>query len=188
MNIWFISAFLLLFVLDEANVNRINILIFPVIYYIIKGLEILVGYKNKMVDIMLISIYIVNFTIFTNAYVKSDEKQYEVFANGISEVIEYVENLAVDRIYFQYAFKEPYIYVLYYTKYNPYEFVDTIEYFPENKEFDRVKSFGKYEFYLPEKFDESNCVYVISKDNDFQLDYGKFHVKEFEKYLVLEKR
>ena len=41
INIWFISAFLLLFVFKESNINRINILIFPLIYYIIKGLDVI---------------------------------------------------------------------------------------------------------------------------------------------------
>lgn len=188
INIWFVSAFLLLLVLDDANINRINIIIFPVIYYIINGLEILVQYDNKIVNMTLITLYIINFVIFANAYIKIEESQSEVFINNMSEVIEYVDALDVDKVYFQYDIKEPYIYVLYYTKYNPHKFINTVQYFPENKEFDRVKSFGKYNFYLPDDFGEKNCAYVINKDNDLQLDYEEFHVKEFEKYLVLEKR
>ena len=111
-----------------------------------------------------------------------------MFANNISEVIEYVDSLNVEKIYFQYAFKEPYIYVLYYTKYNPHEFIDTVQYFPENREFDRVKSFGKYNFYLPDNFEEKDCVYVISKDNEFNINYDNFEVKEFKRFVLLKRR
>ena len=183
INIWFVSAFLLLLVLDDAN---INIIIFPLIFYIINGLAILV--QNKIICTVIISLYIINFVIFVNAYINIEESQSEVFINNVGEVIEYVDSLDVDKIYFQYAFKEPYIYVLYYTKNNPHEFIDTVQYFPENQEFDRVKSFGKYYFYLPNDFEENDCAYVISKNKDLQLDYEKFQIKEFEKYLVLEKR
>ena len=168
------------------NIILFNIIIFPLIFYIINGLAILV--QNKIICTVIISLYIINFVIFVNAYINIEESQSEVFINNVGEVIEYVDSLDVDKIYFQYAFKEPYIYVLYYTKNNPHEFIDTVQYFPENQEFDRVKSFGKYYFYLPNDFEENDCAYVISKNKDLQLDYEKFQIKEFEKYLVLEKR
>ena len=188
INIWFISALLLLFVFKEANINRINILIFPLVYYIVEGLYFVFVHDKKVVSIIVIILYSVQFIMFLNAYVNMDINEYWTFTDNVSEVIEYTENLDVDKIYFQYAFKEPYIYVLFYGKYNPNEFIDTVQYFNKNGTFENVKAFGKYYFYLPEKFDEKNCAYVILKGNDFDIDYEKFDVEEFNKYLVLRVR
>lgn len=188
INIWFISAFLLLFVFKEANINRINILIFPLIYYIVKGIYLIIDMKKIYLNIAILLIYLVNFLIFVHYYINMDIKDYWTFTNNVQEVIEYVENQDADKIYFEYAFKEPYIYVLYYGKYNTHDFVDTVDYFNEKGVFENVKSFGKYYFYLPEEFNEEKCLYVLKKNDDLQLNYSKFNIKEFKEYLVLEVR
>lgn len=189
-NIWFVSAFLLLFVFKEANINRINILIFPLIYYIVIGLNLLIEKNNKIFNVAIIVVYILLFFQFMFAYGKQNQNEYWTFADNIKDVIEYVDMQAVDNIYFEYAFKEPYIYVLFYTKYNTRDFVNSVQHFDENNlgKFENVKSFGKYKFYLPEKFDEENSIYVISKNSNIEIDYKKFDVKEFEKFNVLSKK
>ena len=188
INIWFISAFLLLFVFKQANINRINILIFPLVYYIVNGLFIITQLNSQKIKVVIFIVYFINFILFLSYYLNISETEYSNFANNISDVINYVDSIEdVEKIYFQYAFKEPYIYVLYYTKCNPHEYIDTLKCFPNSGEFEKVESFGKYNFYLPDNFDEKNCVYVITKDNDLQLDYGDFEIKEFEKYLVLKR-
>lgn len=187
-NIWFLSAFLLLFVFKEANINRINILIFPLIYYIVKGLYVFIDINNIVINISLSIVYVICFFMFSVAYINMDINDYWTFTDNVQEVIEYVENQDVGKVYFEYAFKEPYIYVLYYGKYNTHEFVNTVDYFNEKGAFENIKSFGKYYFYLPDKFDEDNCLYVIKKNNDLQLDYSKYNIQEIEDFLVLKVR
>ena len=185
MNIWFISSFLLLFVFIYANINRINILIFPLIFYIVKGLEFIVHLDKKIINNLLIILYIVLFIMFCTDYIKLNVRGYIRFTDNIQEVIEYVESQDVEKIYFEYAIKEPYIYVLYYGQYNPHEYVDTVQYFKPKGAFENIKAFGSYYFYVPEELNEANCLYVIKKNNELEIDYDKFDVKEFEKYLVL---
>lgn len=184
--IWFISSFLLFFVLNDVNINRINIFIFPMIYFTIEGIYCVIE-NSKPVSIVIFTLYAVLFTAFEIKYFSLEENG-RVFVNDIKEVIEYVDSLAAEDIYFEYAFKEPYIYVLYYTKYNPNEFVKTIEYFDNNNigRFDNIKGFGKYNFYIPEQMENTKqVVYVINKNTNYNIDYSKFKVKEFDKYFVL---
>lgn len=182
--IWFISAFLLLFILSLPNINRINILIIPLIYYTILGIDYCAE-KSKNLFIVISIIYILLFISFEITYFSMENNGY-VFASDIQDVIEYVDNLEVDEIYFEYAFKEPYIFVLYYTEYNTNDFVNTVEYFDENKlgRFDNIKAFGRYNFYVPEKLEKNkDVVYVMKKDK--KIDYTGYTVKKFEKYIVI---
>lgn len=184
--IWFISAFLLLFVLSDANINRINILILPLVYYVVLGIY-LVTEKSIYTLIGVAIIYIPLFIGFEIKYFSTENNGY-VFVKDAETVIEYVNSLDVDEIYFEYAFKEPYIYVLYYTEYNTEDFVKTVRYFDEEKlgRFDNIKGFGKYNFYLPEKTGKNKPVaYVIKKDKE--IDYSGYTIKEFKEYVVLEK-
>lgn len=188
INIWFISAFLLALVFYEPNINRLNILIFPMIYYAIKGLYLVVNIQNIILNVLLILVYFVNFVCFEIAYVNSKEEEYWTFTNNVQDVIEYVDSLDVEKMYFQYAIKEPYIYVLFYSKYNTKDYIDTVQKKNENGSFENINAFGKYNFYLPETFENDNCVYVVSKDNNFEIDYDNFEIREFEKFLVLENK
>lgn len=188
INLWFGTAFLLLFALKEANINRINVLIFPLIYYIVIGLHVVLLKKNNILLGAICLIYVASFAGFLVAYCHVDPENYWTFTDDVEDVIQYVDSLEKE-IYFEYAFKEPYIYVLYYAQYDTKKFVDTVEYFDENHlgNFENVKAFGKYHFYLPENWEGENVAYVVRKENELDIDTSEFTVKEFEKYLVLEK-
>lgn len=184
--IWFVSSFLLFFVLNDVNINRINIFIFPMIYFTLEGIYCVVE-NNKKTLILIAVIYVFSFIGFEVKYVFTKSNKY-VFVDNIQEVIEYVNDLDAKNIYFEYSFKEPYIYVLYYTQYNAHEFKNTVVYFNEDNigSFDNVKGFGKYKFYIPEEIENTkDNVYVIHKNNNENLDYSKFEVKEFKDYIVL---
>lgn len=186
INIWFISAFLLLFVFKETNINRINILIFPVIYYAIKGIYYCSEINKKYINYIIIAIYLIHFIMFEIFYFKLEQKSY-TSVEDVKDVIQYVDNLEVEKVYFEYAFKEPYIYVLYYTQYNTYDFISTVEYFRKDGIFDNVKKFGKYRFYLPEETNEENVCYVVKNDTKLNFENKEFKVTKFKDYLVLEK-
>lgn len=188
INIWFVAAFILLFVFKSANINRINILIFPIIYYIIVGIEHVIN-TDIVLKFVILTLYLIMFVLFIGAYIKPENNNSYVFTDDVREVITYVSELQVQDIYIENAFKEPYIYVLYYTQYNTHDFVNTVKYFDYNNlgKFDNVKSFGKYKFYLPENLQsDEDIVYVLRKNNEVPIDYENFKVTEFEKYIVLE--
>ena len=183
---WFISSFLLFFVLNYVNINRINIFIFPMIYFTIEGIYCVIE-NSKPALIVIASVYAVLFVVFEIKYFSLEENG-RVFVNDIKEVIGYVDNLEAEEIYFEYDFKEPYIYVLYYTEYNPNEFNSTKKYFDNEYigSFDNIKGFGKYNFYIPESLDDTKkTVYIINKNNLDNLDYSNFQIKEFNKHIVL---
>ena len=184
INIWFIASLLLLFVI-EPNINRINIIMIPIIYYTIVGIfEVC---NNNTITILIIIVYLISFILFTREYINTDFDKYMVFVDGVEDTIEYLDSVEAKTIYIQYSYKEPYIYYLFYNKVNPHDYIDTVKYFRENGSFDNVKAFGKYRYYLPESIEPvESTAYVLRKDNGLDINYSKWKVTEFKKFIVLE--
>ncbi len=185
-NLWFISAFLLLFII-EPNINRINIIHIPLIYFTIIGIVKAIE-KIKLLQSFLLIAYISLFVSFQITYYTNDWSEYYTFVNGVENVIEYIDTLDVDKIYFEYAFKEPYIYVCFYNQISPYELKDTIKYKDEEGIFDNVESFGKYYFYIPDEIDlEENAAYVLKKESVSEINLDLFDVIYIDDFVVLLK-
>ena len=118
--------------------------------------------------------------MFVNSYFNASP----YFETDLKEAIEYVDTLDVDKVYITENITQPYIYTLFYTKYNPKDYVETVEYFYKDINFEVIKSFGKYNFYLPENLNE-NAAYVVLKDSS-NINAEDFEITEFERFVVLE--
>lgn len=186
INIWFISAFLLIFVC-EPNINRINIIFIPIIYYTIIGIYEIIKNIPKL-SIILLIFYLIAFALFIYNYKNTDFCQYPMFVDKIESTIKYVDNLDADTVYMQYLYKEPYIYNLFYTKENPHTFHSTVQYKIGDKAgFENVKAYGKYRFYLPKDIKpEKGVVYVISIKNASNIDYSKWNATYIDNFIILE--
>ncbi len=187
INLWFLVSVALLFVCDP-NINRINIIIIPYIIYTIFGIYSTLEYDQTLKTTLLL-FYFLTFLGFTNQYTKIDFNKNYVFEAGIGEMLNYVETLNADNIYLSTNIKEPYIYVLFYEKTNPNEFINTVKYYKNNKNsFDIVKEFGKYKFRIPNNFDNtSNNVYVLKKQENIQVDENIWNKYYTDKFVIIYK-
>lgn len=183
---WTISAFLMLFVCNP-NINRCNILMIPIIYYTIIGIcEVIKEVKYVKVAILLL--YITSFIGLGVTYFNTDWNEYYTFESGIRDVVEYVEKLEkVEKIYFPYNIKEPYIYVLFYSKTNPHIYVDTVKKKNEKGTFENIKSFGKYEFYEGQINikEDYKSIYIIPNKEQIEFDERNYDIIKLEKYVVI---
>ena len=185
-NIWFIAAFLLLFVC-EPNTNRCNCFILPLVYYTVIGIKALIEDMPRMKNIIII-MYIISFIAFNYNYFYLGSKNTAYFETDIDEMVEYVDNLDVDKVYIDKSFTEPYIYVLLYSKYNTKDFDSTVEYFTKGQNFDQVKSFGKYNFYIPENIEDEKAVYVVQNSKKLDIDYSKYKVTTLKRFTIIEEK
>lgn len=186
-NLWFLAAFLLLFVV-EPNINRINIIIFPMIYYTILGITKTLE-KIQLSKIAFPIFYISLFISFQITYYITDWNNYRTFQGDVENVIKYVDTLAVDKIYFEYSFKEPYIYICFYNQINPKEFADTVTYQNGEKTFDSVESFGRYYFYIPENINsQEDAAYVMKKDDEIDVEQDLWDKVYIDDFVVLTKK
>lgn len=182
-NIWFIVALILTFICDP-NINRLNIIMIPIIYYTIVGIYIVTNNKKKASAIIL-SLYIISFGLFMQKYFFQDYNEYGTFEGGLEEVIKYVDQIENKEIYITKDIQSNYIHVLFYTQYNTQNFVKTVKYEDEHAEFKDVLSFGKYHIEDIKEMNQGN-IYVIKKENKNNYDLENYRVKEFEKYIVIE--
>ena len=196
MGIWFIVSILLTFVC-EPNINRLNIIFFPIIFYTVIGIEE-VAKQGKMFTIVIAIIYIISFAGFLNTYFREDANTYATFEANLEEPIKYLKTLDEknEKIYITNTIKEPYIYVLFYSEYNTNDFVNTVEYYNLGDAFRQVKKFGNYNFVEINELENEN-VYLVKNDQYENLKmnpqkYGiqnledEFDIKEFVGYTVLQ--
>lgn len=180
-NFWFIAAFLLLFVC-EPNVNRLNIMLFPFIYDTIVGIYCVMN-RVKYVSVIIAILYTCFFYRFFYHYLAFYQKQLPSFETSLKEVVSYISQKEIDKVYVTDSINQPYIYFLFYTKQDPREFKQSMIYEPNGE---KVKSYGKYVFSLPEEIKpERKTIYVVPKMQG-EIEKKDFDVTEIGKYLVLE--
>ena len=182
MNIWMLAA-IVLSAFCDANINRINIIMIPCIYYIVVGIYEFLN-KYKVATLCLGTIYIVLFAEFMYVYTSKDYNEYYTFTSGVEGVVDYCNSLDEDTVYCQYSFKEPFIYFMFYGETDVHEYLDTVQYYEESRTFDNIKSFGKYKFYLPSEIKE-NSVIIVQKDTEKYYDEvckNKVTINQFDIY------
>lgn len=186
-NIWLIVSIILTFICDP-NINRLNIIMIPIIYYTIVGIYIIVTNIKKSATIITI-LYLVSFGLFIQKYITQDCDQYDTFEGDLQEVIEYVDKIENKEIYITDKIQESYIYVLFYTKYDTRKFVETVDYEDIYVEFKNVKSFGKYHFDNIENLEiNDKNVYVIKKEDKENYNLDNYKITELKKYIIIENR
>jgi hypothetical protein len=135
---------------------------------------------------MLTTAYVLAFAAFGYLYINTNFSNFAVFEDNLKEVIEYVDSKEADNIYIDNTFKEPYMYMLFYTKENPKAFHETVEFYRGDKmDFGNVKGYKNIHFYLPDSMEENN-IYVIDKRRSIDIDESKYKTKEFERFIVIE--
>lgn len=186
-NVWFIVCIILTFIC-EPNINRLNIIMIPIVYYTVIGIYLFITYfskkeNQKKIAAGLIIIYMFSFMAFMIKYSQEECDTYGTFSADLEEVMDYVGNIENKQVYFTNNMN--YIYVLFYTKYDVRDYVETVEYENKYVEFRKVNSFGEYHFTNFEEFEDEN-VYVINKKDKDKYNLENHKVTEFKRYLVIE--
>lgn len=164
----------------ELNINKINAIYIPMIYFAAKFLnEIL--HNTKYLWILVVALYFLNFGLFMNYYFTEFAKtDLLYFEQDIMDAAKKAEVLGEKEIYVENCLNQTYIYTLVATPISPYEFNENLEI--QNG---IVTNYGKYKFWIPQEIDE-NAVYVIKNDEQ-KIDelinsgfvfekYGEFNV------------
>lgn len=188
-NIWFIVCMILTFICPP-NINRLNIIMIPIICYTIIGIYIFLEYivkenNRKKITLALTILYMGFFSLFLIQYSCQDYNKYSTFESGLESVIKYADNIQNKDIYITNKIKMPYIYTLFYTGYDTREFVDTVKYKRTDVQFRKVESYGRYHFEDIEELND-NCVYILKIEDKRLFDLSTYKVKTYEHYLVIE--
>ena len=131
----------------DVNVNRVNFLFLPLVWCQAEGL-LLLARRFFPALVPCLAALAVGAVLMGNWYVtEGAEKLAPAFHAGLTEAIDYAESLEPDRVWISGKVNMPYIYVLFETKADTREFLDTVRYRNPRGAFRQVASFGKYRFY-----------------------------------------
>ena len=170
----FISGIIPLALVDKVNVNKANILLFPVVYFVAVGIiNIFNDRKNLIMSVMFTYLFMT--AIFLNYYSIHTFDRFNsiLFVNqDFLQTLDYIENREEENVYFDFKNYKRYVMKEYiYMKYG----------LSEDKYNDSIN--GKYyKDGMPEKLDDTSIVvsdYLI-EERDFKK-IGSYYITTYDK-------
>lgn len=195
--IWLITAVISGIVINNVNVNRINIIFYPIIilcgigiYYLIK--------RVKLLSVVIILIYAIAFAGFNSSYFGGHSKIIgQAFYDGFGEAMEYVKDMDYDVIYItnwtqtknSAKVSEPL--ALFHHQVDALYFQGKADMYDKNgKKLLPYKERYRYVQISSLNIDENeNAVYIVHNNETKKFDKDKFEIKNFAYYnAVISKR
>ncbi|MBR0038836.1 MAG: hypothetical protein IJP71_02390 [Lachnospiraceae bacterium] len=198
---WLISSIVIVCMIKDVNINHLNYMIIPLIYFVLKGFEIF--FCKKTLTVVSFIVLLVGFGFFAYKYVNLNILKenniliknintidYDCFNDELEEPILYADTLDASEIHMFGVSAEPYIYVLYYTKADPKLYIETKELINEEEAYNNVKVFDKWVFEWEMSSDmieeDANIAYILPRELGQYFDNSDFNIKYFKKYVVLQ--
>lgn len=187
----FIVTLLVSFLIQDLNVNKINAIYIPFVYFIATFIKYLYDRRYNIMLFIIIIFYSINYIQFVNYYFEDYTINSSLFVdNDYFYALKFAEKIFDNGIYSNICIDtdkgQDYIYTLLYDSISPYAFnkgliLGKIDYGYT------VLNYGKYVF----EFNKINndYIYFINKDNDIVnnlIDNG-FDCVKFKNYYVLYK-
>ena len=184
MNAWGVMAFLTMGIV-EPNINRINIVWIPLVYYVAVGIMACVR-QSKLIFKTVAVVYLAAFLMFSNKYFTTYQEDIgNYFFESFGDALEAAEEKNTDVVYITNEINAPYMLTLFYKQISPQEYRDTVTFSSQYTAFEQILSFGKYVFYIPENLDQPNAAYIVSNYYAESLDRNMYDVTEFNHYSVV---
>lgn len=184
--VWGVTAVLLALITD-ININRINIIFFPLLFLALAGL-MWVQERLRSAFAIAAAGFAVFFSLFcANYFTEYPKNAGPAFFESFGDAIKYASDITEGDIYVTNEVNMPYIYVLFYEKINPREFLSTVSYMNPGDPFQYVSSFGRYRFESPASEQGVDTAYVVAKGGTLPFDTGGYEKKSFKYYDVYSK-
>ena len=189
-----VLANIILSIVIVPDTNRMVLIYVPFIYFFIKGMEFVITKSGKLF-VCLIALLLLGAMSFAKDYF-GDYNVYatSIFMPGYGDAIKRAYELTGDdnMIYSTYdGLSSPFMLALYYTEYDPYKFVSTVEYRNEQDEFRVADAFGNFDFRLPDDITDAsyyNYVFVLSSNDLYMIgDDSSYTIEDYEGYHVVYK-
>jgi len=170
------------------NANHWNVLWFPIIYFVARGVVLCVE-KIKWAKVSTISLICLLTVIFTIKYFYSFGESNPVnnwFSKGIEDKILFTQQKGFDRIY--YSNTVFHVVPLFYSPVSPYDFDRTKEVLNEDMALEQMKKYSNNYFHLPEEISPTpKTAYIISNHDlgKYIIEYDKFNIEKGDFYTLL---
>jgi 4-amino-4-deoxy-L-arabinose transferase-like glycosyltransferase len=169
-------------------VNRINILFLPLIYLVARGLSYLRA-QSRLLASAAVVLMLAWFGLFCSAYFHGYTGLIGTAMNeSLDEAIHYAAQHAApgETVYVTDRAHFPYVYVLFYQRSDPREFLNSVVYSDPDASFRHAVSFGRYRF--SEDVDmplEGGGAYVVDNRESGRFPSQRFEVHSFKYYSAV---
>ena len=178
-----IGSTLIMFFVTKS-IHRINIIWYALIIIIVIG--ILNFIKEKIYLYLIMFIYLINFSLFTNNYYnKYNSRLNSLNSNGYYECLNYIKNnkIKYNKLYISDTINLPYITYLYVFEVNANYYLKNRKIKKINEEFQEITQIGNVHFKEPKKKKKGN-IYIITK---YRTNYlNNINKKCFDNYCVVK--
>lgn len=186
VNFWFLSGVALMFIVDP-NINRLNILMIPWIYYTAVGTAEFTGRFRRGLPIAALLFTAAFFTFVGFYFTHYAQKLKPYFFDGLGTAITQTAESDASRIYISSKVNMPYIFVLFYMQIDPFTYQETAEISNPHAAFEKVSSMGRYIFSIPESPNPAeDAVYILSCDELAGFDSANFHLTPCGTFYIAE--
>jgi hypothetical protein len=169
---------------EEVNINRINIVFLPLIFFTAVGIRALAA--SRVLLAASVVFYCFAFASFTHKYFASSYRAqastafYPSFGNAIDKAA----NATPGPLCITGRVNQPYVFVLFYRKTNPHVFLQTVQYENPGAPFQNVASFDRYTFGLDRCDPAITEGYVADEDEENLIDHARFSTEHIGRYVV----
>lgn len=185
---WLSAALVLsLLALEEINVNRINSLFIPLIFFAAVAVRELVVSRGALVGVS--AFFVLLLAQFAHSYFGwYRTAAAPAFNAGFGDAIDTVARSTSGPVCITAQVNEPYIYVLFYRKLDPHAFIGSVRYVNPGAEFQQVASFGRYTFGLRRCDRNVAQGYVLGPGEEGLVDRKRFTLERLGRYAVALRR
>ena len=181
---WLVTA-VFAAILMRININRINIIYLPLLYFIARGI-IFIGKRWFLLAGMVILLYIAWFGLFTYTYFKTYPPLVaSAFNQSLGDAIQDASSRTDGVIYISNELHLPYAYVLFYEQPSPYEFINSAVYPNPEENFREVTSFDRYRFINPTEMNDKIGVYVVQNRETGYFRSDKYSINKYQFFSVI---
>ncbi len=176
--------------LISVNINRVNMIHVPIIYFISTGIWKTVDLFEKkgkgFTLLVIVTAYLFSFVFFIREYVTEYNSSFaKTFGEGLKDAIEFAQKEDFEQIHIMDA---AYPNVLLYLEYDPNVFLSTVEWVDPYDSFREPMRIGMlyFEEYQNEEVQENAC-YICDKSNEEGEKYIELNCvekKEFGNYIL----
>lgn len=164
----------------EGNINRVNIIHIPVIYFICIGIKALYSIaKEKARETLYLAITIVMYTVFFFGFIKAycieyNEKFAYKFMDGLNEALDYATDKRPNDVI--HILDTEYPNVLYALEYSPVAFLEQVLWAEDIAAFRDPLLFGDVWFhdYYEDTLEEADGIYICKNDNINAISYMEY--------------
>lgn len=193
-----LAAGLLTAPLTPPNINRVNIIFFPLViggayglFRIFAAAASSYGWRRRLLRggaVALTAYLALSFAAFTATYFGEPRPHFlfspPSYAAALRHLTEYAD--ANEIVYLTRT--ELYIFALFYNRTDPYTYLDTVEIVEQKVDFQKVRAFGRYRFGIDENARRNGSAFLAAQQEAADFSPYRFSIFNFGEYSAIYRK